>query len=135
MCCCDDAIGVLAGVVANVAIPCPVVPDQACGQVRGHACPPGVVATVDDQTHFRRLLATGDLLQELLEPGLNLLDGARSTAVAQGVEQFGELHRDGDQARQRRLHPLNEIVADLLRQLLVLEESIDRFLLCLRQAA
>ena len=32
----DDAIGVLAGVVADVTIPGPVVPDQTCGQVRGH---------------------------------------------------------------------------------------------------
>ena len=30
-----DAIGVVAGVVADVAIPGSVVPDQACGQMGG----------------------------------------------------------------------------------------------------
>jgi hypothetical protein len=37
-----DAVGVLAGVVADVTIPGPVVPNQSCRQMRGQTCPSGV---------------------------------------------------------------------------------------------
>jgi hypothetical protein len=85
----------------------------------------GGFATVDDQPHLRRLLPAGDLRHELPEPGLYLLDRAGSAAPAPRFEQFGGLHGDRFQPRQRLLHPLDEIVADLLGQLLRLQERLD----------
>ena len=37
-----NAVHVLAGVIANMAIPCSVVPHEASRQVNRHDCPPGV---------------------------------------------------------------------------------------------
>ena len=37
-----DAVNVLAGIVANVAVPRPIVPDKPSSKVNRHGCPPGV---------------------------------------------------------------------------------------------
>ena len=36
----NHAIGVLAGMVADVTVPGPIMPHQPCGQMRGHDWPP-----------------------------------------------------------------------------------------------
>ena len=86
-------------------------------------------ASHDDQTDLGRFPATGDFLQELLEPGAKLLDRARGAAGGQGVEQIGGDHVHGDQAGQGRLNPLDQIGVDLLGELLGLQEALDGRLL------
>src|ERR1017187_6867474 len=66
---------------------------------------------------------------------MNLLDRAGSAAGRQGIEQIGGYHVDGDQTGQCGLNSLNELAADLLGELLGLEEPLDGRLLGRRQEA
>lgn len=75
-----------------------------------------------------------ELLEKGLEPGFDLLDRAGSATITEGIEQCVRTNGDGNKSRQRLLHSLHEIVANLLRQLLAFKERFDRFLLNARQA-
>ena len=90
-------------------------------------------AAIDEKTDLGRFLAASDLPNEIPEAIMNLFDRAGDAASAEGVEQVGSLYGNSGQSRQRRLHPLNKIVADLLREFLALEEGIDGSLLSIRQ--
>jgi hypothetical protein len=76
--------------------------------------PSAAVARLDYKAHSRDLLAFGDLLQEVINPLLEVGHRAGGAAAAQITEQVRAPHGDGDQALERGLNPLHQLGIELI---------------------